>query len=248
MAQKSLDSSKREKYQWIAGRWSSPQPDGGPGYPLGEGTNMANKTKGTDKAVEAKVEAVTAGTATVGGHYRTASGKEVIVEAIPNGGNIVIRHAGTKRVQLIGASVALTEIPEAEWTPDRTPAVRVPKARVRDPRLPVPGTPIIRRWRGHECVAVERDDGAFVVGIGGEPLEGTFPSLRKAAEAVVATAGIKTGQNGMSWWRLAAPTARDLRLRVEDLEARFAKAVERAAHLETELDTARKALADRKAN
>lgn len=124
--------------------------------------------------------------------------------------------------------------------PEKAPARR-------DPRLPEVGTPIVRKWRSHNVVVKETDDGVFKVKVDSAYI-GEARSLTKAAEMALATEGITSGVNGFAWFhvgeeakskhaatdrRLAALTAM-----VARIEERIQAAEDRANRLRIDRDDA----------
>lgn len=135
----------------------------------------------------------------------------------------------------IADEVESTPTPDETTTPEPTTERPVR----RDPRLPELGTPIVRKWRGHNVVVKETTDGVFKVKVDSAYI-GEARSLTKAAEMALATEGITSGVNGFSWFhvgeeakskyaatdrRLVALTAMVARLdeRIEASEARTRK-------------------------
>jgi hypothetical protein len=86
----------------------------------------------------------------------------------------------------------------------KEPKVVEPKIKERDPRLPEAGTPIVRKWRGHDVIVVEDRTGRFNVVLDGVDI-GMAKSLTKAAVMVLTTEGITTGVNGYAWFNVGSP-------------------------------------------
>ena len=138
---------------------------------------------------------------------------------------------------------------------NETPVTAVATPRQRDPRLPEQGTPIVRKYKGHEVVVVEQADGRFTLAEDGIFMVRDAKSLSAAVAAYLKGLNLTTSVNGFFWLNLtkgtAAPRARKAKDPVAALTAavnkagvRFDKAVKQAAEAETALETARKALAD----
>jgi hypothetical protein len=86
----------------------------------------------------------------------------------------------------------------------REPKVVEPKIKERDARLPEAGTPILRKWRGHDVIVIEDRTGRFNVNLDGVDI-GMAKSLTKAAVMVLTTEGITTGVNGYAWFNVGSP-------------------------------------------
>lgn len=140
-------------------------------------------------------------------------------------------------------SVKTTPTPDETTTPE--PTTECPPRR--DPRLPEAGTPIVRKWRGHNVVVKETDDGVFKVKVDSAYI-GEARSLTKAAEMALATEGITSGVNGFAWFHVGEEAkskhaATDRRLpaltaMVARIEERIQAAEDRANKLRIDRDEA----------
>jgi hypothetical protein len=212
----------------------------------------------------------TAGQTTTGRRYLTAKGHEVLVMSKAAGHVMVAKVTGGRAFRVAASTKLRGPVPggaepnldtdedptfaahhdELAAAAEATPKAKAPRAR--DPRLPEAGTPVTRKWRGHEVVVTEQDDGTFALVFDGEAL-GTTKSLTRAAEVALAREGIVSGVNGFTWFKVGveakAPRPRKgrtieaLAAEVERLQARFAKDAERAAKAAADLEAATKALA-----
>ena len=142
------------------------------------------------------------------------------------------------------ATDAVETTPPDETTTPESPTERPVR---RDPRLPEVGTPIIRKWRGHNVVVKETDDGVFKVKVDSAYI-GEARSLTKAAEMALATEGITSGVNGFAWFHVGEEAkskhaATDRRLpaltaMVARIEERIQAAEDRANKLRIDRDDA----------
>jgi len=76
------------------------------------------------------------------------------------------------------------------------------QAKAHDPRLPPPGTPITKVWRGKNVEVVEQPDGTFTLTADGQTKVMGARSLSGATGAFLLEAGLTGGVNGFHWFGL----------------------------------------------